>query len=50
MDFELSETAQDLQARLLDFVQHHTCPAEQVYRDRWPSRATRTSIRRSSRS
>jgi acyl-CoA dehydrogenase len=33
MDFELSETAQDLQARLLDFVQHHVRPAEQVYRD-----------------
>ena len=33
MDFELSPKAQDLQARLLDFMDSHVYPAEQVYRD-----------------
>jgi acyl-CoA dehydrogenase len=32
MDFALSPTAQDLQARLLDFMDSHVYPAEQVYR------------------
>jgi acyl-CoA dehydrogenase len=32
MDFALSPTAQDLQARLLDFMESHVYPAEQVYR------------------
>jgi acyl-CoA dehydrogenase len=33
MDFALSPTAQDLQARLLDFMDSHVYPAEQIYRD-----------------
>ena len=33
MDFELSPTAQELQGRLLDFMDSHVYPAEQVYRD-----------------
>ncbi|MEI7592413.1 MAG: acyl-CoA dehydrogenase family protein [Actinomycetes bacterium] len=32
MDFELSPIAQDLQSRLLDFMDSHIYPAEQVYR------------------
>jgi acyl-CoA dehydrogenase len=33
MDFELSPKAQELQARLLEFVHGYSRPAEQVYRD-----------------
>lgn len=33
MDFALSPKAEDLQTRLLDFMDSHVYPAEQVYRD-----------------